>query len=367
MSRRLAILLPTCLVVLYSAARAQDAAEATIGEVNRVLATPAESAERAPRLRVVTLQDGGAHSLGTDPSVLRQRILFVLLGASLVWLAVLLWVWLLRRKVADRTAALGLANVQLAAEIDERKRAQADLDRALVNERELGELKSRFVSLVSHEFRTPLGITMSAVDLLRHYHERLTPEKVAELLTDIHSATLRMSGLMEQVLLLGRVEAGKIGFQAAPLDLALLGEKLTDEMLSATSRKCPVVFRAADDLNGAQGDEALLRHILSNLISNAVKYSPEGAPVEFTARRDGEDAVFVVRDRGIGIPLADQPRLFEAFNRASNVGEIPGTGLGLLIVKRCVEMHHGVLTFDSREGEETTFTVRLRLFAPAAA
>jgi signal transduction histidine kinase len=260
----------------------------------------------------------------------------------------LAWVWFAQRKVDARTAELAVANKQL--------------DAALVQERELGDLKTRFVSLVSHEFRTPLGITMSAVELMRHYAERLTAEKRTELLDDIHSATLRMSSMMEQVLLLGRVEAGKIPFTAKPLDLAELGGRLADESLSATNRKCPVALAAAAGVEGAAGDEMLIRHIFSNLISNAVKYSPGGAPVEFHVYREGSSAVFSVRDRGIGIPAADQARLFEAFHRAKNVGETPGTGLGLLIVKRCVDLHHGTISFDSREGEGTTFTVRLPLF-----
>jgi len=179
---------------------------------------------------------------------------------------------------------------------------------------------------------------------------------------------LRMSGMMEQVLLLGRVEAGKLPFQAVPIDLLEFGGKFVDEMHSATNRKCEVEFHAKGDLAGARGDEGLMRHVLANLISNAVKYSPAGTPVDFQVRREGDHAVFTVRDHGIGIPAADQIRLFEAFHRAKNVGETPGTGLGLLIVKRCVELHHGIISFESRENEGTTFTVRLPLFAdvPAA-
>lgn len=250
----------------------------------------------------------------------------------------------------------------VAVDITARQQAEQETRRALETERELGELKSRFVSLVSHEFRTPLGITMSAVELLRNYADRLPADKHHELLNDIHSSTLRMSGLMEQVLLLGRVEAGKLRFQAAPVELPVLGGKLVDEMYSATQRKCSVRFQPGDDLSGARGDEGLMRHIFTNLLSNAVKYSPEGATVDFVIQRDGRDAVFTVRDHGIGIPSADQARLFEAFHRAANVGQTPGTGLGLLIVKRCVELHGGSLAVESEEGRGTTFTVRLPLF-----
>ncbi len=272
-----------------------------------------------------------------------------------------LWVLLLRRQVSQRTSQLAAANRNLLHEVEEREKAQADLRRALAAERELSELKSRFVSLVSHEFRTPLGITMSAVELLRNYLDRLPQQKLKELLDDIYSSTLRMSGLMEQVLLLGRVEAGKVAARRAPINVAAIAAKLVDETLSATHRKCPIQLIVKPSLEAVESDESLLRHIFSNLLSNAVKYSPEARPVQFIVERNGHDLVFIVHDYGIGIPEADRPHLFEPFHRASNVGQTQGTGLGLLIVKRCVELLDGKITFESREGAGTTFTVRLPL------
>jgi len=164
------------------------------------------------------------------------------------------------------------------------------------------------------------------------------------------------------VLLLGRVEVGTVAFKPAVLDLETLVGKVVDEALSATNRKCLVRLRAENNLPGARADEGLLRHILSNLLSNAVKYSPAGSAVECALTRDESDAVFTVRDNGIGIPEADQAHLFEAFHRASNVGQTEGTGLGLLIVKRCVELHQGSIRFDSRVGEGTIVTVRIPVF-----
>jgi len=234
--------------------------------------------------------------------------------------------------------------------------------RELAAERELNELKNRFVSMVSHEFRTPLGITMSAVELLRNYLDQLDSAKRKELFDDIFNSTRHMASLMEQVLLLGRVEAGKIAFRPMPLDLAALCDKFVDESHSATNRRCPIEVNTADALGEAQGDEPLLRHIFSNLLSNAVKYSPAGTPVEFAIARDGANAIFTVSDRGIGIPEAEGPKLFQAFHRAANVGDTPGTGLGLVIVKRCVDLHAGTITVKSRPGEGTVFTVILPLF-----
>lgn len=314
--------------------------------------------------RPLTLQVTGALERLSDPPsawhtltpLARQWIagLIVILGAALAG------AWWLQRIVRQRTAALAGANEALQAEVAVRVRAEQELARALQQERELSELKTAFVNTVSHEFRTPLGITMSAVELLQHYEDRLPPEQKAELLDDIQRSTRNMAGLMEQVLLLGRAEAGRLSYRPQPVDLEQLARILTDEQLSSTTRKCPIEWTAENDLSGAHADESLLRHIFTNLLSNAVKYSPARAPVHFHARREGNMAVFTVRDHGIGIPDKDLPHLFEAFQRASNVGEIPGTGLGLVISKRCAELHGGTIEVDSTPGEGTTFTVRIQ-------
>jgi len=120
-----------------------------------------------------------------------------------------------------------------------------------------------------------------------------------------------------------------------------------DESLQATHHRCPARFSSEGDFSDALMDSALLRHILGNLLSNAVKYSPAGSPIDLSLRREEDEAVIVIRDHGIGIPEGDQARLYEAFHRASNVGETPGTGLGLLLVKRCVELHHGSIHMES--------------------
>jgi PAS domain S-box-containing protein len=254
----------------------------------------------------------------------------------------------LEERVALRTAEL--------------EAARKELNEALLAERELSELKSRFVGMVSHEFRTPLGVTMSAVEVIRHYDEKLSADKRRELCDDIYSATRNMASLMEHVLLLGRVEAGKLGFKPMPLNLVGLIQKIVDEQQSIFEGRCPVHLETEGELDAAVGDEALIRHILGNLISNAVKYSPTGERVTVKIERKGVSAICSIADRGIGIPEKDQAHLFESFNRASNVGDIPGTGLGLVIVKRCVEFHGGSIALVSAAGQGTTFTVVLPVF-----
>jgi signal transduction histidine kinase len=172
-----------------------------------------------------------------------------------------------------------------------------------------------------------------------------------------------MTRLMEEVLLLGRVESGKMQCRPEATDLPAFCRRIVEEQLAATQSRCLIEFAARDLPRRTRADEGLVRHILGNLLSNAVKYSPAGKPVRFTVRRDGPMAVFEIVDQGIGIPEEDQPRLFEAFHRGTNVGEIPGTGLGMVIVKRCADLHGGTVHVASRLGDGTTIIVRLPLFA----
>ncbi len=249
----------------------------------------------------------------------------------------------------------------MVTDISERKRAEAELKRALEHERELSQLKSNFVSMVSHEFRTPLGVIQSSAEILSDYLSQLTPEERLEQLKSIIKNSRRMAGLMEEVLVLGRLDAGRMSFQPALLDLAALCRQLVDEVHSTTEAQCPIEFFTAGLPTEAMADERLLRHILLNLLSNAVKYSDPGERVVFHARGSGDAVEFIVSDRGIGIPQPEQERLFEAFHRGSNVGQRQGTGLGLVIVKRCVDLHRGTIAIESRVGRGTSVTVALPL------
>jgi PAS domain S-box-containing protein len=258
----------------------------------------------------------------------------------------------LERRILERTTELAEANVRL--------------HRALEREQELGRLKSNFVSLVSHEFRTPLGIILSSSEILQQYLSTLEEQERQEQLEAIKTNVLRMSSLMEEVLFFSGLEAGKFACQPAPLDLEDFLRRLCDEMRSATHDRCPFIWRAGNDLSGAKADETLLHRLFSNVLINAAKYSPERSPVHFSARREGVDAVFEVTDHGIGIPAEAQPRLFEAFFRAENVAGRAGTGLGLIIVRRCVELHRGTISIESTEGLGTCVRVRLPLYVPMA-
>ena len=236
-------------------------------------------------------------------------------------------------------------------------------DHELRAERELGRLKSNFVSMVSHEFRTPLGVIRAAGESLTRYFERLSHSQRVELLGDIARSTRRMNDLIEEVLLLGKVEAGRMECRPAPVDLAAVCRRVLTEVRTATQDVCPIEFTSPGMMPDLKLDEGLIVIILSNLVSNAVKYSPPGRPVRLGLHCDTNHVTLEVRDEGIGIPAVDQAGLFKSFHRAANVGQIPGSGLGLTIVKRCVDLHDGEVSFKSQEGKGTTFTVRIPVAA----
>lgn len=256
-----------------------------------------------------------------------------------------------------------------AARVDRETAAKlAAANEALLREKEreteLVDLKSRFVSMTSHEFRTPLAVILSSAELLEAYGERWTPTKRSDHYTRIKGAVGNMRELLDAVLVIGRSDAGKLECNPGPLDVARFVRESVDAVAS-TSLRHELRCEIAEPLPAAEIDEKLAVHVLTNLLSNAVKYSPAGGPVDIKAKADEGDLVLEVTDRGIGISKDDQVRLFESFHRGKNVGTIPGTGLGLAVVKRAVIAHGGSISVRSEEGEGTTFVVRLPVFHTA--
>jgi PAS domain S-box-containing protein len=249
-------------------------------------------------------------------------------------------------------------------DITQRKKAESELLRTLAREKDLGQLRSKFVSMVSHEFRTPLAVIQSSAEILDEYLDQLEPAERQDHLRSIRKNTRRMAALMEETLLIGSFEAGKMEFKPALLELRPFVQRLVDEILSATKRKCPIEFLLTGIPTMVSADERLLRHIFTNLLTNAVKYSDPERPVRFEIARVNADIVCTICDHGIGIPDADLEWLFNAFHRGCNVGDRPGTGLGLVIVKRCVDLHGGRIKVDSRVGDGTSVTLRLPLYHP---
>jgi PAS domain S-box-containing protein len=273
------------------------------------------------------------------------------------------WVWSLGRgKVVERNAAGEATRMTgVNVDIDDRKRAEAELLTAMQREKELSEMKSKFVSTASHEFRTPLATMLSSAELLEHYSDSLGQDEKRNLLQTIQSSAKRMSEMIDDVLTLGRAESGVLKLNLGPTNLRELCSRVVSEFRIGQGKDHVITLDDRFDRLEALIDERLLRHILNNLLSNAVKYSPQGSEVTFSLERREEKAAIEIQDRGIGIPPEDQPRMFESFQRASNVENRPGTGLGLAIVKKAVELHGGEISLRSAIGSGTRFTVVLPL------
>lgn len=249
------------------------------------------------------------------------------------------------------------------ADVSPRKAAEVEIRRALEAEKDLNQMKSQFVSMTSHEFRTPLTTILASAEALEHYGDRWGPDKSRNYLRRIQTMVHHLTELLESVLVLGQADSGRLRFCPAPIDLEAFCTGLVEEMSMNLKQHQAINFQVVNRsaTSTLVLDEKLLRHILSNLLSNALKYSPEAGLVTLRLIYAQEAVRFSVQDKGIGIPEVDRDRLFESFHRAKNVGTIPGTGLGLAIVKRSVDLHGGHIEVESTEGVGTTFTVTIPL------
>lgn len=246
-------------------------------------------------------------------------------------------------------------------DITERKQAEAALQQALQKEKELGELKSRFISMASHEFRTPLAAIRATTDTLLTYRQRLPDEQIGRRLGKIQGQVDYLKGIIEDVLQLARLQARRVEYTPIQVDLEQLCRSLLEELQGQDERIERLHYEVDETLRNVTLDPKLMRQIITNLLSNALKYSPTHKPVELALTNYDGVLVLRVRDEGIGIPAADLPHLFQPFHRASNVGTIAGTGLGLTITKESVELQGGTLNVMSEVDVGTTFIVRIPL------
>ncbi len=255
-------------------------------------------------------------------------------------------------------------------DITVQRESEAALRKALAQEKELGELKTRFVSMASHEFRTPLATIQTASELLQHYSDRLTGDERDEAVGDIQQAVQRMQAMIDNFLTLGRMSVDEMRFSPSDVVIARALGQITSECAGADGQQHLVMLDVSPQVSMTQIlriDEVLLRLIVGNLLGNACKYSEVGSPVWLkVGRRETANADkgaawldLTVSDAGIGIPAQDMPRLFDAFHRASNIGQIRGTGLGLAIVKRAVDAHGGTIEVKSEVGRGSSFSVSL--------
>lgn len=249
----------------------------------------------------------------------------------------------------------------ITRDITARKQVEQDIRVALIKEKELSELKTRFISMASHEFRTPLTTIQASAESIERYRHKWTEEKIQTTLHRIQNSVKHMTQLLNDVLILGKADAGKLEFKPTLLNLEEFCTDIVEELQLKVTPIGRVKFTKTGDYTQVYADEKLLRHILVNLLSNALKYSPLDSPVNFDLMEQSGMVLFQIQDRGIGISVADQKQLFESFYRASNVGNVTGTGLGLSIVKRSIEAHGGNITVVSEVGVGTLFTVTLPL------
>lgn len=257
--------------------------------------------------------------------------------------------------------------IAVITDLSEQKKVQEQMASALERERELNRLKSAFVTMASHEFRTPLASITYAAEMLANFVRFLPEERAPKgqrYVDIVLESAQRMGELMDDLLLLGRIESGRLSCSPIQVDLATFARDLKNEVCETSDRI--QIELAANLPAGIVLDPNLLRHSLHNLLANALKYSPPETPIRFriipSAPQSAPSALlFVVEDAGCGIPIEDQQKIFQPFFRASNVGKIRGTGIGLTIARDCARLHGGELSFQSQPGQGTTFTVRIPL------
>ncbi len=309
--------------------------------------------------------------------------------------------WVFDRAVPQWTGAGEFEGLVISCwDLTDRKQVEDEMQMALAKERELSEMKSRLVSTTSHEFRTPLSTILSSADLLEFYGDRVPPDKQMEHIQRIQNAAVNMNNLLSDILLIERADAKKLKFEPIRVEIRSLCQALIDELSwSASVSDLLIEDRTVNEgfgakLDSAQNseialpqslqilqqfgsspiqffsepdegtimaavDEKLVRQILMNLLTNAIKYSEPGQPIRLTLGATIDRLSLTVQDWGIGIPAADQERLFEPFHRAMNVKAIPGNGLGLAIVQHSVKVHQGTIQISSTLGEGTIAEVTI--------
>lgn len=257
----------------------------------------------------------------------------------------------LEHKVSERTEELADAIQRLA----ESKR---EVMRALEREKELNELKSRFVTTASHEFRTPLGTILSSVSLISRYEAQADSEKRKKHVERIKSAVTNLTEILNDFLSIEKLEEGIVRCNPEPFNLSMLVREVSEDMrgIAKKGQIIEIVYEGEEFVNL---DRQLLKNALINLISNAIKYSPEDKTIEVRSNNTAEQLQIEIQDQGIGIPEEEQANIFERFYRARNANNIQGTGLGLNIVRKYIDLMNGTVSFTSSPGTGTTFTVQI--------
>ena len=269
----------------------------------------------------------------------------------------------INKKVAELNDELEekveLRTKQLQDILQELERSKDELTKALSKEKELSDLKSRFVSMASHEFRTPLSTILSSASLVAKYTEAEEQEKRNKHILRIKSSVNNLTGLLNEFLSIGKIEDGKITTNNLNYNIKELISSLCSEMESIAKSNQQIVYSHTGE-EMVYSDPALLRNVITNLLSNAIKFSPEESLIEVKSNVTKDEIILTVKDNGLGISAEDQEHLFERFFRGTNVTNIQGTGLGLHIVGKYIEIMNGRIEFESELEKGTTFIITLK-------
>jgi PAS domain S-box-containing protein len=262
----------------------------------------------------------------------------------------------LEAKVSERTASLNRIVLQLEAHMKEIEEKDKELQIALQKERELNDMKSKFVSLASHEFRTPLSAILTSTFLISKYAESGNIDQQEKHLKKISRSVSLLTDILNDFLSVSKIEEGKVELRYTLFDIHRFMGIIVEEMNMVLKQRQEIAFTH----HGSHEillEPSLIRHIITNLLSNAIKFSPEGNTILLNTRFENGTLTIQVKDHGMGIPAEDQPLLFQRFFRAGNVSYVQGTGLGLHIIGKYVELMDGTITCESELNKGTTFTV----------
>jgi PAS domain S-box-containing protein len=272
----------------------------------------------------------------------------------------------LESKVTERTKELSHAllelnhtNEGLSQEMEQRKKAETQLREMFEREKELNELKSRFVSMASHEFRTPLAGIMTSISLIAKYPRTEDEPKREKHIQNIKRSVRNLTNILNDFLSLDKLEQGKISSHPLEFNLTQILDEIVQDTSETLERDIKLEIEHLSGPVTIIQDKEMVRNVIINLLSNAIKYSLDGKIVSLRTKLSGKQAIIEIEDRGIGIPEKDQKNMFERFFRAHNVTNLQGTGLGLNIVKRYLDLMGGHITFKSKENEGTIFIVTL--------
>ncbi|ERT08889.1 his Kinase A domain protein [Lyngbya aestuarii BL J] len=229
-------------------------------------------------------------------------------------------------------------------------------------EKELNNLKSRFITTVSHEFRTPLTTISFSAGLLENYSNKISEEKKQTHFQRIKQGIEQMTSLLEDTLIIGKLDSGSLEINFTSVNLEKICRVLVEKMQQKTNQH-EIIFSVQGTSYDGKFDEMLLKQLINHLLSNAIKYAPEGGEIKFELICENQQALFKIQDQGIGIPKSNLDRLFTNYYRGTNIGNISGTGLGLSLVKQIVDLHDGKITIESEENQGTKIIVILPLNA----